>query len=299
MMTSDWSSGTFMAHELGHYLCLPHTMPEEKVWPLSVSEAAAEIAKYVSDNNLAYTDDTKVLQGVYDPDRRMTNYTGSFSYIQKYPITDTPPDPDVDLFKSVNGDACSPAKSSVTVPTMFTDATGKWISHDYTMTPDRSLIMSYFKCFPAYQHYTPQEVARMEAVASPAGHRANVAQTVTAAGFNNTLNVAIPPRPSLGAGPLQWATSAIPATGSGSPTRVRVHVDITHPSSVNIKLVAPNGTELTLSTPTDNPGRVKGIFYVNGSRLPRSGTWTLAVAAQYGDPSGVSGKIDDWRIEFE
>jgi len=298
MLTSNWGSGTFMAHEVGHYLCLPHTMLEGDGRPETVPEAATQIKNYVAATGINPTLDSTILQGLYDPDRNLGGYTNELAYIQSYPINDTPPDPGSPLFSSVHGEACATTGSSVVVPVYH--GAPWYLTRNYTITPDRTLIMSYYKgCFGTKQHYTPQQVKRMEAVTSSIGHRDNVAKDISFGGFNNTLNVTIPPRPGLGVGDLQWASSSIPATGWGSPSRVRVHVDLKHPSNVHVKLVAPNGTEFPLSDATANDGYVKGIFYVNGAGLPKAGTWTLKVAAQYGDPEGATGAIYDWRVEFE
>lgn len=307
LLTSNPGGGTFVAHELGHYFCLPHTMSEDEAAPRTRTEAAKQIADYVSNHGTSPIADATIFRGLWDPDRDLSSYNGDLSYIQGYPINDTRPDPGLVLFQSVN---TNPKPDGIAEECVYDPSVVVRVSfgspynyaHNYTITPDRTLLMSYYKrCFGDRQHYSPHEIRRMAATVDGVnyGHRMSVGKNISVLGFNNTLSYSIPPGPFLGYGDLKWVTSSVPATGSGSPTRLRVHVDISHPTSVYVRLVAPNGKELVVSDPASNFGYVKGIFYLDGASLPKSGTWTLKVAADHDEGDGASGQLNDWRLEFE
>jgi hypothetical protein len=73
----------------------------------------------------------------------------------------------VDLFKTVFGDgkaACEANNSSVVVPAMILQGI-TWAYYNFTVEPDRSNLMSYFRC-PIYgiPNFSPMQVMRMKGV---------------------------------------------------------------------------------------------------------------------------------------
>jgi len=112
-------SGSVLAHELGHFLQVPHTFGKT---PDSVSAAATAIRDYVKAGH-AKSEGLNVFDG-----------DGSW-------VTDTPPDAGTGIFSAVNGSKCS-TQSSVDIKVDFADGS----SQTYALTPDRSNLMSYFGC---------------------------------------------------------------------------------------------------------------------------------------------------------
>lgn len=293
-LTSKFGASTFVAHELGHYFCSPHTFWNQ---PKTIAAMGTLIKDFVVGGGAAPGSTTAILKELFDGDSK-SDFQGEFAYLSGYPISDTPPDPDTSVF---NGTACDLASTSVSTTIAYG---APWnVSQKYTLTPDRRNVMSYFKgCFGQYHYFSPQQIDRQHAAAL--GHRASVVDSLWVDGWENTVDVTIPPRPDLGVGPLKWVSSYLKTTGVGSPSRVRVHVDIKHDEGgLNISLVAPDGQEFVLQGYAANSGKISGdvktIFYVNGAGLAKAGLWQLKVAAQYTQLDAAVRKIDDWRIEFE
>lgn len=299
-MTSSFNGSTFMAHELGHYFCSPHTF--SGTTPANTGEAATQIRNHVAATPLEPWHKPQILDQLYNGD--LYQYGGDVAYVNNWQILDSPPDPRATFMESVNGagTACEIGDMAATFSVWFPAPYNAIYS--YTLDPDRRNVMSYFKgCFGDYHYLTPDQIARAHGVA--VNHRDAVTTTVWVDGWENALDITIPPRPDLGTGPLKWVSSYIKtAGGAGNPTRVKVHVDIKHDEGcLNIKLVAPNNLEYTLQSYSANCGKVAGdvktIFNLAGAGLPKDGTWTLKVAAQYTQLEDAVRKIDDWRIEFE
>ncbi len=293
-LTSKFGASTFVAHELGHYFCSPHTFWNQ---PKTVAAMTTLIKDFVLNGGAAPTSTGVILKELFDGDAK-SSFEGEYAYLAGYPINDTPPDPDSAVF---NGAGCEIGATSVETTIGYG---APWnLSQKYTLTPDRRNVMSYFKgCFGDYHRFSPQQISRQHATAL--NHRAPVVNSVWVDGWENTGDVTIPPRPDLGVGPLKWVSSYLKPTGVGSPNRVRVHVDIKHDTGgLNIHLVAPNGQEIVLQGYAANSGKISGdvktIFYVNGAGLPKAGLWQLKVSAQYAQLDAAVRKIDDWRIEFE
>ncbi|MGB3018969.1 MAG: hypothetical protein WBC65_14270 [Ignavibacteria bacterium] len=114
---STISNGVDLAHEIGHYLQLPHTFVGgvEKV-----SDAAALIKEYVEDG--------------HDEDEGMTALDGDRNV-----VLDTPGDCKSAIFESEDLDPCG-EEGEITIPVNFGESIRL-----YTLAPDRNLVMSYFK----------------------------------------------------------------------------------------------------------------------------------------------------------
>jgi hypothetical protein len=130
---------SFIAHEVGHYLHLAHTMvnysasAQEKA-TLSNVQLRDLLIKRITDalnaEKAKGTPTSQLTQRIMDPDRP--------------DITDTAPDPGPELIHYINavangGNACSTIASHT-----FTISTGEKV----LVAPDRTLVMSYFKGCP-------------------------------------------------------------------------------------------------------------------------------------------------------
>jgi hypothetical protein len=125
---------TFLAHEIGHYLHLPHPF----VRALDVPHAAEMIRRWVEEGGHPVADGL----GVFDHDRGKVN--------------DTPPDAAGSIFKSSGLDPCGPV-NDIPIPVRFSN--GSQIV--YTLSPNRHNIMSYFKGCPFSHDFSPGQIARM------------------------------------------------------------------------------------------------------------------------------------------
>ncbi|MBZ5711414.1 proprotein convertase P-domain-containing protein [Nannocystis pusilla] len=295
-LTGNFWGSSFLAHELGHYFCLPHTFLEGSTKPKTLSDFTSQIIGKVVGGHTAW-DTAGIVNALYDVDRSVSWLTGGLAYLASYPINDTPADPGETLFAAVHGDECNPNPLLSIYTSIFFGAPYN-ASILYFANPDRRNVMSYFKhCFGDRQRLSPQQRGRM--LAAVTGHRSGVVDWVSVSAWENWTDVTIPFRP-LGGDPV-YVDSKITTTGVGNAARVRVHVDVEHEiSGLHIKLVDPNGVEHSLHGPGDAngiTGDVKTIFYL--SNLPRAGLWQLKVAAAYSQLDGDNGRIDEWRIEFE
>lgn len=134
-----------LAHEIGHYFHLSHTMWQ---MPKTVTDAAVALRTAVENWGWNANDADKL----FDADLPF--------------IADTPPDPGPDLFASVNaGDACG-GSNFVDVPVTFTNGTQR----SYRLQPDRTNLMSYFKGCPGPHGFSVEQIRRMR-VAIEHGNR--------------------------------------------------------------------------------------------------------------------------------
>ncbi len=133
-----------LAHEIGHYLHLQHTMG-------SMPDTVAAAATILKDAVDRWGVDVNEALRVFDADLPF--------------IVDTPPDAGPTLFTNANGSACG-APDFVDVPVTF--ASGA--TRTYRIEPDRRLLMSYFKGCPQADRFSPQQFVRMR-VALEHGNR--------------------------------------------------------------------------------------------------------------------------------
>lgn len=114
---STVSNGVDLAHEIGHYLQLPHTFVSGIE---NVADAAASIKNYVDDGN--------------DEDDGLTVLDGDRNV-----VLDTPADCKGTIFESEGLEPCG-EEGQITIPVNLGNSIRL-----YTLEPDRNLVMSYFK----------------------------------------------------------------------------------------------------------------------------------------------------------
>lgn len=130
---STVSGAKDLAHEIGHYLQLPHTFEEAN----TIADAAGKIKKYVEDGH-SENDGLNALDG----DRNV--------------VLDTPADCSITIFKNSGLDECGNV-GTLSIPVTFTDNSSKM----YVLAPDRSLVMSYFKGCAGDKTISPQQARRV------------------------------------------------------------------------------------------------------------------------------------------
>ncbi len=114
---STVSNGVDLAHEIGHYLQLPHTFVGGIE---NVADAAAKIKEYIDDGN--------------DEDDGMTVLDGDRNV-----VLDTPSDCKGSIFESEGLEPCG-EEGQISIPVNLGNSIRL-----YTLEPDRNLVMSYFK----------------------------------------------------------------------------------------------------------------------------------------------------------
>ncbi len=135
-----------LAHEIGHYLQLHHTfrpgIAKDNAGGSAVGTAAEVIRAYVEDQAHPADEGLDALDG------------------DKYRVLDTPPDAAGAIFEEVYGQGkkCGP-DGTVTIPVVFTDPVLG--TRDYTLAPNRSLVMSYFKDCPGPKTISDQQATRV------------------------------------------------------------------------------------------------------------------------------------------
>ncbi len=130
---------TSLAHEIGHYLQIRHPFVGGIV---TVADAAERIRAYVEDHNHPADEGLNALDG----DRTW--------------VLDTPADAAGSIFEDVYGvgNKCGP-DGTIDIPVDFNSP--NLPSRTYTLAPDRSLIMSYFKDCPGDKSISSQEAIRV------------------------------------------------------------------------------------------------------------------------------------------
>lgn len=123
-----------VAHEIGHYLQLPHPFVEGVK---TVADAREKIKKYVADGH-SKSDGLNALDG------------------DRWWVMDTPADARGHIFEEAGLDLCGDI-GQVRIPVTFSDNTSK----PYTLAPNRSLVMSYFKDCPGDKTISPQQARRV------------------------------------------------------------------------------------------------------------------------------------------
>lgn len=134
----SWKHGvdaSSLAHEIGHYLHNQHTFVGGVD---GVADAGQAIASYIDSGN-------PVANGLdaLDGDR---NY-----------VTDTPADAAGSIFVEQFGDKCDPDLGEIEIPVTY----GNNQHATFTLAPDRSLVMSYFKGCGFENHFSPDQTTRM------------------------------------------------------------------------------------------------------------------------------------------
>jgi hypothetical protein len=137
-------NGSFVAHELGHYLGLYHTFPGwgdpysgvySVLWGVTSASAADQaVINYIAQNG------------------------GTINALDGDRISDTPPDPSVLLYAAHNN------QNVCTQPTITVTGIMNNVAVSFTFAPDRGNVMSYYpSCSnpPTPQHFSPQQIQRM------------------------------------------------------------------------------------------------------------------------------------------
>lgn len=138
-MPRNTGDRAFVAHELGHYLKVPHPFRKTP----TLAEVQERIRKHVDDDG-------------YPKNEGLNSLDGDRAY-----VLDTPADPSTVFWRDVvnggTGDACGPV-GSYQFPVNFADST-EW----YTLAPDRNNVMSYFKsCYVlGPRRFSSQQVERI------------------------------------------------------------------------------------------------------------------------------------------
>lgn len=131
---STGSKANDLAHEIGHYLQLPHPF----VKGVETAAKAAEVIK-------------KYIEGGHDKNDGLNALDGDREW-----VLDTPADARGYIFEEAGLDICG-SVGQVSIPVTFSDHTSK----TYKLAPDRSLVMSYFKECPGAKTISPQQARRV------------------------------------------------------------------------------------------------------------------------------------------
>jgi hypothetical protein len=130
---STTSNAKDLAHEIGHYLQLPHTFSEAN----TVVAAAQKIRQHVAEGH-PKAEGLDALDG------------------DRFVIRDTPADCSITIFKNLGLDECG-SVDSISIPVKFDDST----TQTYSLAPDRSLVMSYFKHCSGKKTISPDQARRV------------------------------------------------------------------------------------------------------------------------------------------
>jgi hypothetical protein len=226
-------------------------------------------------------------------------------------VVDTPGDIGGSLWEELYGDGakCGPEYERIEFPID---------GPVYTLQPDRTNIMSYFKgCFPGEHSFTPIQILRSETAVKNL-HRMAVTDSVVAKTWRNDTWKIIPDNSSPGGGsagnhpPPKSVTSHILVNDgyAGAFGRVIVGVKLIQPlehAGVSIELITPNGTAHMLKYDWENKVRrmMATQFYFNTSLKSKNGLWRLRVTEtphpvyRRARLYRVPGFLIDWQLQFE
>ena len=231
-------------------------------------------------------------------------------------VVDTPGDIGGSLWEELYGDGakCGPEYERIEFPI---DGVV------YTLQPDRTNIMSYFKgCFPGEHSFTPIQIQRSETAVKNL-HRMAVTDSVVAKTWRNDTWKVIPDNSYKvthlldgswvgNPKPPKSVTSHILVKDDdvGAFGRVIVGVKLIQllsQAGVSIELITPNGTAHMLKNDWENKVRrlMATQFYVNTSLKNKNGLWTLRVTewphpvSVFVSNQKVPGFLIDWQLQFE
>jgi hypothetical protein len=131
---STSSGANDLAHEIGHYLQIPHPFVSGVG---TVAEAATRIKDYV--------------EGGHPKSQGLDALDGDRDW-----VLDTPADVAGSIFEAEGLEVCGDV-GEISIPVTFADQSKK----TYTLAPDRSLVMSYFKGCPGPKTISPQQARRV------------------------------------------------------------------------------------------------------------------------------------------
>lgn len=329
------ANGNSFSHELGHYLCNTHTFAWfNKLEYADLTGMIISAREELCPDNPLTCDPDAVIEYAFDKDDELSSgdaylhdpnvwwevENSSAEAVRDIPVADTPADANTTVWAELWEEVCLQE-----TPSVLFNITGV----EYTLEPDRTNIMSYFKhCFPRESHFSPNQIERAELCVSSL-HRQAVTDEVNVTIHRSDTQVPIPdatrifrrvqngPPPqsdaNAGSASLQYATSYIFVEDEGPPfwpgeKRVIVGVDIyqaRNEGGLHIELVDPEGTVHVLQGPDQNESRVgdriKTLFYLESDL--HQGLWMLRVAEEPNEssipPAGVEGYIAGWHIQFE
>ena len=168
VLTRRLAEKNFMAHEIGHYMHLPHPfVKNDTVDPpaavKTVDQAVERIVDWVENKGHPAKDGLLAFDG---------DNKGRFPDLH-VDINDTPPDALGAIFATVHGEGakCDKSHDFVQIPVTFSNG----YQAMYTLKPDRLLVMSYFKgCHNLGTHYLSDDQIRIARNALINGNRSHL-----------------------------------------------------------------------------------------------------------------------------
>lgn len=147
------ASGTFLAHELGHYFHLNHTFLEPEV--ANIDEAAQQIKQFVESSAKLPSN----VSPFFKFDQNVINNGLSVFDADASTVSDTPPDLGAKIYLTFKT-ACHPMKDLLmrAIPVSFSSGQAML----YSFNPNRLNLMSdFFACPLAGKGFSPQQNLRM------------------------------------------------------------------------------------------------------------------------------------------
>jgi hypothetical protein len=327
------AEGNGFSHELGHYLCNPHTFhgSDSAYDPESSLPVAEQLRNtLIAARNSILCDGTDpncpdprtVVKKAFDHDDEYMVAVDPADWIHVenaaalelniLPVTDTPGDPGKDAWKAYFGSAHVCDRTNSKIPIMIDN-----VEHD--IQPDRTSIMSYFSsCFKQEAHFTSIQRQRAERSVTDL-HRVPVTTPHAITTWRNDTLVQIEDASlahhfiAPATVPLKWAVSRISVHNSPAGTGGRVIIGVSiyqmpDEGDLHMEIVDPQGGAHQLPDQTSSRlgSFIKSLYYVTASSM--DGLWTLRVAEQpafdpvlVSDPFGRHhrGAILGWQLQFE